>query len=526
MRRSIRLGMWLSLAELFLLAILLAGAGFYAVYLYKNQVRDVAWRASVLPVASTLSSSVGNLRTVYGELQGIRRSRLRLTPIDTGDDRVLLENQFRKTLFDVHQTYGRYREMLERRVAELHRDDNFQREFSTLHDIRLALQDLDRRSIEDGWGADSSMLGQIEERLTELQKLTDELPNLLHGELQGYTETMKRRARWLNGIMLGCVLISSVLMLMLIRYSYSWIFRPLGILIKDSRKIAEGDFEHRIDLPSKDEMADLAEAMNHMTERFAEIRRDLDEKVKLRSRELIRSERLASVGFLAAGVAHEINNPLTSISTCAELLQRYVVPALEKHPEAEEETETAREYLRMIDEEAFRCKGITDKLLSFARTERKERERTNLVPLIHDIVEMTCKRGEFKSKNVKLDMPKSLFLSVNPQEIKQVVLNLLANALSCTESDGKVTLRLRQEKQGKREFVVLTVSDNGCGMDRETLKNVFEPFFTRREQGQGTGIGLSITHRIVEEHQGRIEAHSSGPNRGASFVVELPTVED
>jgi len=198
---------------------------------------------------------------------------------------------------------------------------------------------------------------------------------------------------------------------------------------------------------------------------------------------------------------------LTAIATCAESLQR-----------REEHDAQTQRYLQMIQDEAFRCKEITDKLLNFARTENRQRENTDFVPLLTDIAEMTRQHGEFKAKQLTLDLPVSLRIMVNPQEMKQVFLNLLTNAMNSTEKNGSISIRLVREEKN----AVLTVTDDGCGMDADVLKNVFEPFFTRRRHGVGTGLGLSITHRIVTEHHGRIEASSEGPGRGSTFRVELP----
>jgi len=301
---------------------------------------------------------------------------------------------------------------------------------------------------------------------------------------------------------------------LLIRLSFVWIFKPLHILIEGSRQVASGNYGTRIELTSNDEIAELADAMNFMTEQFEEkvrqleeSRRDLDEKVKQKSRELVRSERLASVGFLAAGVAHEINNPLMAISACTESLQR-----------RPNDTEHVKRYLTMIQEEAFRCKGITERLLGLARKESKERTKTDFVPIITDMLEMLRQQDAFKRKNVTLDLPKSFEITVNAQEMKQVVLNLLTNAFQNTDEAGQVQIRLCTVEN----MAMLSIQDDGAGMDAEVLHNIFEPFFTRQKGGSGTGLGLSITHRIIEEHQGRISAHSEGPGKGALFVVELP----
>ena len=535
-RRTIRFKMWTVLVNLFLLVALLAATGLYAVRLHKDQVRDVTWRVNVLPVAGKLRDDVGELRTVLGELRGIRRGRLRISPLDTQDDRLALETKFRQLLFVVKQSYNEYQHLLEERVADVGVDDSFKQEFSTVHDIRRSVQALDSSVALKDWGSTDKTLDALDSHLIQLQKLANTLPNYLHEELRSYAQTMRRQARWLNTIVLVSVVTSTILMGLLIRLAYVWIFKPLGILIDGSRRVAAGTFQYRITLNSNDEMAELAESMNRMTERFEDIRKDLDRKVEQleesrrdldrkvheKSRELVRSERLASVGFLAAGVAHEINNPLMAISTCAESLQRRILPLLEQGGQSDNDTEYAGRYLKMIQDEAFRCKGITEKLLSFARSEQRERQRTDLTALILDIVEMTRQHAAFKRKEIRLDLPESLPITANPQEMKQVVLNLLTNALGSTDADGIVTVALKCNEN----FAVLTVDDNGTGMDEATLKNIFEPFFTRRQQGQGTGLGLSITHRIVEEHLGRIEAFSDGPGRGARFTVELPLDPD
>jgi signal transduction histidine kinase len=513
--------MWTALSLLFLLVFLSALAGHYAVSLYKKQVRDIAWRANVLPVAGKLSGYVGELRTILSEFRGARRTRLRLSPLDTGDDLPILEAKFQKPLFGLEQAHREYRQILQDRVAEIGVEDSFKQEFSTVNDIRRSLDAL-KLALSQNKNSEKritdTMLEEIDHQLIQLQQLANTLPNYLHEELKIYSQTMKRRAHWLNAIAIISVIISAILTFLLIHISYIWIFKPLSQLIEGSRKVADGTFQYRIQLQSQDEMAELAEAMNRMTQRFEDIREDLDNKVRERSRELVQSERLASVGFLAAGVAHEINNPLMAISTCAESLQRRIVSVLAQDGRGSDETEYAKRYLKMIQEEAFRCKGITEKLLNFARSERQERQCTDFVTLITDIVEITRQHEAFKRKEIRLDLPKSFAITVNPQEMKQVILNLLTNAFHSTDADGLVTIKLQRENA----FALLTIEDNGIGMDETVLKNIFEPFFTCREHGQGTGLGLSITYRIIEDHHGRIKAYSKGLGCGSTFTVELP----
>jgi signal transduction histidine kinase len=263
--------------------------------------------------------------------------------------------------------------------------------------------------------------------------------------------------------------------------------------------------------------------MNDMTARFEAIRDDLDRQVRERTKQVVRSEQLASVGFLAAGVAHEINNPLASIALCAESLEGRLHELLDAHPEAaHDDREVARNYLRMIQNEAFRCKGITERLLDFSRTGDVSREPVELRELVQGVIDVVGHLGRYQDKHIELLPGDPLVAPVNAQELKQVVLNMVTNGLDSLSAGGRLSIELGT-CGGQAELVF---SDDGCGMTDEVLKHLFEPFFTRRRNGQGTGLGLSITYRIVADHGGHIDVHSDGPGKGSQFRVLLPLAED
>jgi signal transduction histidine kinase len=303
---------------------------------------------------------------------------------------------------------------------------------------------------------------------------------------------------------------------------YKWFADPLHTLVTGSRKVAAGNFEHRIELNTRDEIGELAVAMNAMTSRFREIRDDLDRQVQERTKQVVRGEQLASVGFLAAGVSHEINNPLASIALCSESLESRLQDLLDgADPARAEDVQVARNYLQMIQREAFRCKQITEKLLDFARRGDSQRHATDLRELAEGVIDMVQHLGQYQDKRLELAPGPPVIADVNAQELKQVVLNLITNGLESLDPGGMVRVSVDRDPQAAR----ITIHDNGCGMTEEVRKHLFEPFFTRRRSGQGTGLGLSITHRIVEEHRGRIEATSDGPGRGSTFVVTLPAAD-
>jgi len=237
---------------------------------------------------------------------------------------------------------------------------------------------------------------------------------------------------------------------------------------------------------------------------------------------VVRSEQLASVGFLAAGVAHEINNPLASIAMCAESLEGRIDETLDAGANAApEQRKVVHQYLQMIQSEAFRCKGITERLLDFSRLGDVKPQPTNLGELVQGVIEMLSHVGQYHDKHVVFEPSPAVVAMVNPQEMKQVVLNLLTNGLDSLDDNGTVRVNLFTEKNR----AVLAITDDGCGMTEEVRRHLFEPFFTRRRRGGGNGLGLSITYRIVADHGGQIDVYSAGPGQGSQFRVTLPLAE-
>jgi two-component system, NtrC family, sensor kinase len=297
---------------------------------------------------------------------------------------------------------------------------------------------------------------------------------------------------------------------------HRWVLIPLRMLQRGVRHVARGSFDYKINLRSGDEMQDLAEAFNDMTAKISVTYTELERQVHDRSRQLVRSERLAGVGFLAAGVAHEINNPLASIAFCAEALDHRIgrLVGSSENPDHR----VIINYLKMIQEEAFRCKNITEKLLDFSRCNEIKRERIDLAGLIQGVVEMIRHIGKYTGKSIIFHPREAVMAHGDAQEIKQVALNLIVNALESMEAAGMLKIDVRYN-QGMAEMVF---TDNGCGMSPEVLENIFEPFFTKRRDGKGTGLGLSITHRIVNQHQGEMMAYSAGEGLGSAFTVRLP----
>lgn len=316
---------------------------------------------------------------------------------------------------------------------------------------------------------------------------------------------------------LACLIIVAVTAVLNIAL-YRSIILPLQHLASGVRRIADGRLDERLEEASQNEFAQVARDFNHMAARLEELYETLEERVRVKSCELVRSERLASVGYLAAGVAHEINNPLGIITGYAEV----TLKRLQKQPRTDGAA-MAEEALRIIRDEAFRCKGITEKLLSLAAGREVTRERVQVRQVLDDIMSILGALPQYRDRKLAVDVdgPERLEVLGNEAEIRQIVLNLAINALEAVQPTiGEV----RFDGRRKNGVVELVVSDNGRGMTPETLEHVFEPFYTNRlgTSARGIGLGLSITNAIIEAHGGRIRAESNGPNTGSRFVIELP----
>lgn len=530
-RWSIREKLWLSGAMLCVGVAILTFSSFRGVYAYRWLARNISYeRATELRLAMDLSYNVGELRSIVSQVR--RRSDFAPLALDRQD----LREEFRAELLKVDEALNGYEETQRTYETEPQGQQvagNLSPERQTIAQIRQSLEEIAKLNQDDDWVFNQVQVEDLDEALADLHARTLSLPLHLHQRLREFAGDVRGQYRtwivltWVSSILAAAVLVT------LANFFRRSVFQPLGTLIQGCRRIArDGEFEHRIRLQTQDEIAELAGAMNDMTERFLKIRDDLDlqiqdrdEQVRQRTKQVVRSEQLAAVGFLAAGVAHEINNPLASIAWAAESLEMRLHDIIQEDgekPDDEQDTEIEilRTYLRKIQEEAFRCKGITEKLLDYSRMGDVQKHNADLTELVQGVIEMVRHLGKYREKQIEFTPSEPVFASVNAQEIKQVVLNLITNALDSLDPGGSVLVQLR-ESSGRAELVV---QDNGCGMNEEVLQHLFEPFFTRRRGGQGIGLGLSITYRIVQDHGGEILPHSDGPGRGSEFRVTLPLV--
>lgn len=235
------------------------------------------------------------------------------------------------------------------------------------------------------------------------------------------------------------------------------------------------------------------------------------------NRAVARAEKLAAVGRLAAGVVHEINNPLATISACAEALEsRLTEGAFDSSPEVED----LREYLSLIRSEAFRCKSITNGLLDFSRTRAGEHLPVQIAEVINSAARLMTHQRRGDKIEIQIEVADALSpVSGDEGQLQQAVIALATNAIDAMPEGGRLTLRGRNEN----DHVLLEISDTGVGIPQENLTKIFDPFFTTKEIGRGTGLGLAVCYGIVTEHGGRLNVQSA-VGTGTTFTISLPAV--
>lgn len=235
------------------------------------------------------------------------------------------------------------------------------------------------------------------------------------------------------------------------------------------------------------------------------------------NRAVARAEKLAAVGRLAAGVVHEINNPLATISACAEALEARVKDGeFDNSPGVED----LREYLGLIRSEAFRCKSITNGLLDFSRTRTSEHVTINLGDVISSVVRLLAHQKRNIDVEIQVDVADGLApVSGDAGQLQQAIIALAANGLDAMPERGVLTISARN----KEDAVVVEVIDTGFGIPAENLPKIFEPFFTTKEVGRGTGLGLAVCYGILTEHGGTLDVQSS-VGFGTTFTITLPAI--
>jgi signal transduction histidine kinase/CheY-like chemotaxis protein len=316
----------------------------------------------------------------------------------------------------------------------------------------------------------------------------------------------------LVGVSAVAILIGSLVVCFLV----GKVTQPLRELRDTAEAVGRGDFSHRVPVRYEDECGELARVFNQMTENLKNSREQLEttvETLKTTQAQLIQSEKLSGIGEFIAGVAHELNNPLTSVMGFSELMKQAVVDPKYKR------------YLDMLNKSALRCQKIVQALLSFARRRSPERKLSSVNELIEAAIEIM--HYQLRTENIEMissfdrHLPQAM---VDPHQLQQVFVNIINNARQAIGGhQRKGRIKVRTEYDG--EILRIVFQDNGPGIPPENLSKIFDPFFTTKGVGEGTGLGLSLCYGIIKEHGGTITPLSR-QGEGAMFIIELPINSD
>jgi len=315
------------------------------------------------------------------------------------------------------------------------------------------------------------------------------------GPIVGVMETYQDAVGMAKEIRNARIRISSISML-----GMSLLFIILFVIVKKADQIIQAQTQE----------------LTATNEELQELTQALEEKVSKRTEQLIAQAKLASLGTLAAGIAHELNSPLGSIAACTEgLLQ-----CLGDNGRYDYNVEDMKEYLSIINQEAFRCKAIINSLLSFARqSPPMTHEQAEINELVQSTLQLLRYRASAEDKELLFEgLPYEAHIQGDVHLLRQVIFNITENALDATRPRGHIRWRIIDLGDSWR----LICDDDGCGLSKEELEKVWDPFFTTKPVGKGTGLGLSLAYSTVKRHQGQIVIESEGKGKGARVIVTLP----
>ncbi len=332
----------------------------------------------------------------------------------------------------------------------------------------------------------------------------------------------KEKAQLYNRMILSGVISVVVLSVLSSLLLTRFVNRPIDKLLAATKTAALGNLDQTVNIKSHDELGELSNSFNNMITELKRSRdaieewtQTLEQRVQERTQELqqvqdqlIRAGKMAALGELAAGVAHEINNPLTGVLTFSSLMLKKTD---ENHPWKRD--------LENIVQQTTRCRNIVRGLLDFARQRKPDKKEWDIHALIERTLTLVENQARFQNikivKEFKPDMP---LLFVDGDQIQQVFMNIVINAADAMGNDGGTLAIKTDVNNGVAE---ISFMDTGCGMPKEHLSKLFTPFFTTKETGKGTGLGLAISYGIIQSHGGEIEADSE-PGKGSTFRIKLP----
>jgi two-component system NtrC family sensor kinase len=514
--------MRLGLAAKLAICVIASTAAFFALFGYLNLrmerthseelIRQSAYRVADVILRSThyemLHNDRAGLHNVIQELgteTGIRRIRLfnkegRITYSTDAAEVNTVVDQKAEACYGCHQQSAP--------LTKLHRKDRARRFTDTGGQSVLAVIQPIANTPECSNAAchehpaDRQVLGVIDANLS----------------LSTVDQQIAQHQASLAYFLVGAIVFGSALA---VAFIWIMVYRPVKALIDGTRRVAEGDLSYRLPVNSEDELGDLAHSFNKMTAEVEGVHAEIEERVRRKTAELekahkvlLSTEKMASIGKLAATVAHEINNPLFGILTYARLVLRNLMRV-----EVENRDEMA-EQLQTIERESKRCGDLVKNLLTFSRQAPSNREPQDLNTIVHRAILLVKHKLDMQSVELRENLAEGLpAVECDANQIQQVVLVLMVNASEAMPKGG--TLEVTTEFDKVTEQGVVRVRDTGSGIPEDVLPRIFDPFFTTKEDQNRTGLGLAVAVSIVEQHTGEITVNST-PGQGTEFRLALP----
>ncbi len=377
---------------------------------------------------------------------------------------------------------------------------SFSQLWQTLHDYKEKMQQLHELN---GLPAADPRVARDRPRLEEeVRRLGKALTDIAESTSRAERQSIRNLLQTTGKVLIPSMIVLVVLCVVLATKLSRSIFRSLKVLEDHTRKISRGEFVAATISVTDPEINSLLQAFNRMTIELG-----------VRQQQLVQSEKLASLGTLLSGVAHELNNPLSNISTSAQILDEEIEEA---------EPEFRQGLIQQIMEQADRARDIVKSLLEFSRADDFNKQPLNLKTLFEKTIVLI--RGQVPSEvDFRLDIPDTLEIAVDRQRMQQVFLNLIKNATDVVGNEGHIWISAREvaKKGARSREVEILIEDDGPGILPENIQKIFDPFFTTKDVGYGSGLGLYIVHDIVEQHGGEVRVESV-PGKGTTFIIWLP----
>jgi signal transduction histidine kinase len=398
--------------------------------------------------------------------------------------------QAEQKLFEIIDNYGHY--TLDRNLAD--KLDDLRQYEKALSDLRKFHQNIE--GAKTGTDRDKNFLQHQQAIRTQARKITEDMEKVLIQERR-YVGRLIRESKIYHFLALAGIVTLSILTVLFLIFNVN---RPLKSIETSIHKIVEGDYQNIPAISRGDEFESLVTSLNQMINEFNK-----------RTDQLVQSEKMASLGTLTSGVAHELNNPLNNISTSVQIL-------IEELGDAD--LEYQKELLTQTEGQVQRARDIVRALLEFSRKRSFKLRKVIFSELVENTIKLI--KGEIPSNvELRIDVPVDIQGDMDVRRIEQVLINLILNGIQAMEEGGILGIRASRE-ENEAEFC-FEVSDTGNGIPPEDLGKIFDPFFSTKDVGKGSGLGLSVSHGIIEQHRGRIDVKSE-IGKGTTFTVFLPSV--